>query len=163
MVPMESLSAKLITGSKILNGFQNTRGYSPYILCIPRKIVPKEPIDAHLDHEALRVVERMMKSNTKILIDNTLLMVGRNVLFYRESSKLNDPNELVEATIDNMEEHIITCRRNTKGLPAKWFLLLHHMSLMSHVKTSSNESFAWGHKTHLYGCANLRTNYERVI
>lgn len=123
--PPEALLARasfltnLIRGSRVMNAFQMVRGYSPSILGIPRETVSQELIDAHIDRESTRALERMMKLKSPKQIDTTLLQPGTKVLVYYKSSKQNEQNEWIEATIQEVDEHVITCRKKMKGPPMK--------------------------------------------
>lgn len=108
------LITNLIKESKVLNAFELARGYSHSIFGISRNIVPQDHLDAHVERKSLRELERMIRGKSTKGIDKTLLTKGK-VLIYHKRYKQNVPNEWVEAKIEDVNDHIVTCRRRQKG------------------------------------------------
>lgn len=74
-------------------------------------------IDAHIDHESTRAIERLMKAKMAKTIDPLLMSPGMKVYVYYKSSKQNEANEWIDATIVNVDSQIITCEKRAKGPP----------------------------------------------
>lgn len=117
LVARASFMTNLIHGSKLINSFHMARGYAPSILGIPKKIVTEDLLNAHIDREATRAMERIMRSKSPNTIDPGQLPEGTKVLLYYHSSKKNEPNEWITSTVIKAGEHILECRRKAKGPP----------------------------------------------
>lgn len=117
LVARASFFTNLIHGSKLMNSFQLARGYAPSILGIPRQVVTQELLDAHIDRESTRAMERVMKANAPNTINPERLPKGTHVFVYYKSSKQNERNEWIPATVINAGDHIVECRRKEKGPP----------------------------------------------
>lgn len=100
-----------------MNSFQVARGYAPSIIVIPRQFVTQELLDAHIDREATRALERIMKAKTPDSINPERLPKGSQVFVYYKSSKQNEPNEWIPATVSNVGDNIVECRRKERGRP----------------------------------------------
>lgn len=58
-----------------------------------------------------------MRSKVPKLINKGQLDKGRKALVYHKSSKQNEPNEWIRATVASVDEHMAMCKRATKGPP----------------------------------------------
>lgn len=112
-----SFITNLLRGSKVMSAFQMARGYMPSILGIPRDIVTNDLLEAHIERESIRALERIMKSKSSDDTPNTQLTPGTKVMVFHKSTKHSEPNMWIPATVLRAEEHIVTCRRSKKGPP----------------------------------------------
>lgn len=92
LVARASFMTNLIHGSKIINAFQMARGYAPSILGIPRQVVSQDMLDAHIDLEAIRAIEWIMRSKMPNTVNPDQLLSVTQVFVYYKSSKQNEPN-----------------------------------------------------------------------
>lgn len=112
-----SFITNMMRGSKIMSAFQMARGYMPSILGIPRSIVSEEILEAHIERESVRALERIMRSKSPDVIDPAQITPGTRVMVFHNSTKHTEPNEWVPAVVVSADEHIVTCRRSQRGPP----------------------------------------------
>lgn len=117
LIARASFLTNLFRGSKVMSAFQLARGFTPSILGIPRAIVSGELLDAHVERESIRALERIMKSKSPETIDHGQLTPGTKIATFHKSSKQNEPNQWISAVVVKADEHVITCRRRNKGPP----------------------------------------------
>lgn len=117
LIARASFITNLMRGSKVMSAFQLARGYMPSILGIPRTIVTDELLDAHVERESIRALERIMRSKSPNTIDPQRLTAGTKICVFHKSTKHNEPNEWITAYVVKADEHIVTCRRRAKGPP----------------------------------------------
>lgn len=116
VVARASLFTNLIKGSNVLSSFQLAKGYSPSILGMPRKFVPQELLDAHVEITAARAIHKVLKGKAPRVEQRNALTPGREVWVYLRTTK-PEPVEWIEATVDEAKEHLVKCRRTNKGPP----------------------------------------------
>lgn len=116
VVARASLFTNLIIGSNILSSFQLAKGYSPSILGMSRNFVPQELLDAYVEINAARAIQKILKGRTARVEQRSALTPGREVWVYLRTTK-PEPVEWIEATVEEAKEHLVKCRRSKKGPP----------------------------------------------
>lgn len=90
--------ANLIRGAQLMNVSQLVRGYSDSVFGIPRKTIPDVLINAHMDKEYLRDIERKFKEKVTQTVINEMMYPGIRIVVYHPGSMKNCPNQWIEAT-----------------------------------------------------------------
>lgn len=80
-------------------------------------MVSQELLREHIDREATRAMERIMRSKVPNTINPDQLPTGTQVFVYYKSWKQNETNEWIPETVIKAGKHIIKSRRKTKGPP----------------------------------------------
>lgn len=117
IIARASFVTNLLRGSRIMSSFQLARGYSPSVHGIPRRIMPQSLLDAHIEREATRALERVRKFNAPNTLSLSSMSTGDTVLVFYRSSKMNEADEWIKAKIVDVRPHQVICRRSVKGPP----------------------------------------------
>lgn len=114
-----NLLANLFSGNRLLSSFELARGYRPSILGIPSTVVTADLLQAHKEQVAVRTLQRLLHSRAPNVIRPDLFNVGDDVWIYYRTSKQNEKDEWIRATVVKAEEHFLTARRSTRGPPMR--------------------------------------------
>lgn len=79
IVASESFMTNPFHGSKIMSAFRMAKGYSPYIIGIPRRMVKQELLDSHVQREATRAIEKVLRYRIPGVVDSEMLRKGAEV------------------------------------------------------------------------------------
>lgn len=74
-------------------------------------------LDAYIAHEATRALNRMMNARMPTELSSHVLPPGTAILVYYKSSKNNERDGWIQATVEGTTEHSVICRRHAKGQP----------------------------------------------
>lgn len=77
----ETFLTNLIRGGKCINAFQLARRFYPKILGFSKQLVTQTLLDAYIERETTRALERLMKVRMPNTIDPKLLISGTRILF----------------------------------------------------------------------------------
>lgn len=114
LVARASFMTNLIRGSKYMSAYQMARGHTPSIFGIPRQMISQYVINAHIERESTRSIERLIKSKVSKTVNTAILTPGMKILVYYKRSKQNEVNEWIESTIQELNYHVISAKRNPK-------------------------------------------------
>lgn len=117
IVSRASFLTNCIRGSKKLSAFQLVRGYRPSVSGIPARMVSQAMIDAYISHEATRALNRLIAARVPNELSANVIPPGTGVLVFYKSSKQNEKDGWVRATVESTTEHAVICRRHKKGSP----------------------------------------------
>lgn len=117
IVARASFVTNLIRGSKVMSSYQLARGYSPSVLGIPSQVVSQDILDAYVERESTRALEKIMRAKDNTTIEPEQLATGTDVYVFYKSSKHNEPNEWVPATVINARADMVICKRRSRGPP----------------------------------------------
>lgn len=109
----------MFSGSKILSSFELARGYRPSIMGIPQRIVKADILNAHKEQVAVRTLQRLLHSRAPNVVKQELFNKDDPVWVYYKSTKQNERNEWVRATVVATDEHALIARRSKRGLPMR--------------------------------------------
>lgn len=117
VISRASFLTNCIRGSKQLSAFQLVRGYRPSVSGIPARVVSQELIDAYISHEATRALNRLLTARIPTELAASKLSPGTRILVYYKSSKQNERDGWINATVVSTTEHAVICRRSNIGAP----------------------------------------------
>lgn len=90
--------SNLIRGYKKMSSFLLALVYALYILGIPRQVVTQELLKAHLDREATRAIERVMRCKAPHKIYREQLSPVKGFIYYK-ISKQNEQIDWVSSIV----------------------------------------------------------------
>lgn len=112
IVSRASFLTNCIRGSKKVSAFQLVRGYRPSVSGIPARMVSQPMIDAYISHEATRALNRLIAARMPTELSANVLPPGTGILVFYKSSKHNEKDGWVRATVESTTEHAVICRRH---------------------------------------------------
>lgn len=69
-------------GSKIMSAFQLARGYAPSILGLPGRVVSHNLLDAHVEKEATRAFELIIRAEVPSMVSPSMISPGTQILVF---------------------------------------------------------------------------------
>lgn len=117
LIARASLMKNMFHGNATLSAFQLAHGYVPSIAGVPDSLVSQELLDAHVEIMASRAIQRVLQSKQPNLLQREALSSGTKIWVYFNTSKQNDPERWLQATVVEAGEHQVKCRRSRRGPP----------------------------------------------
>lgn len=111
--------SNFFSGSRLLSSFQLARGYQPSILGIPQTVVPQDLLEAHIEQTSTRALQRAMKTNANNAAQQSTYQAGDQIWVWYESTKGNEHNEWILATVIRTHPHFLEAKRLINGKEAR--------------------------------------------
>lgn len=119
LVARASFMCNFFSGNRILSSFELVRGYSPSIIGIPARTIPPEILQAHREQAAIRALQRLFQSRSPSLAGAEMFSPDTPVWVYYRTSKQNERNRWIMASVVEAQEHFVLARRSHKGPPMR--------------------------------------------
>ena len=119
IVARAAFLSNLFSGNRLLSSFELARGFSPSIIGIPPSVVPQELLEAHREQVAIRALQRIAHSRAPAMPHSEIFSPGTPVWVFYRTTKQNEKDGWVEATIVEATEYFVLARRSQRGPPMR--------------------------------------------
>ena len=119
LVSRATFICNLFSGSQTLSFFELARGYRPSLLGIPPTYVTQNILDAHTHQVATRALQRVLRSRTPNTPTPRMFTPGDVVWVWYSTSKQNEDDRWVKATVVRTRQHIMEVRQIKNGRACK--------------------------------------------
>ena len=119
LVTRATFICNLFSGSQTLSSFELARGYHPSLIGIPSTQVSPDLLDAHTQQVATRALQRVLRSRTPNTPTPGMFQPGVVVWVWYSTSKQNEDDRWIKATIVRTHQHFLEVRRLKDGHPCK--------------------------------------------